>query len=256
MKRFYRLDGSSVLVTRKEWNRRTAIQDAAIRRQGKIPFRNRQNKVAALDLADYRKRVTLQRRGRFYASNSFARLKRESTPAGQKRAIARLERDGFLKDVLKFDGERYYAGPPGTACTMVELGEYMATVLDVLPIVLGADGRPNVVTRVEFTIGVAGSPDREPVAMSFISSKRGDLTKTQQKNRFRDNLARQINLSGLDIPLYRDVYKRIYILLMEMAKADGELLEGSMGFDDQLALLKNEPFECIDFESMFAVAPL
>lgn len=256
MKRFHRLNGSSVLVTRKEWNRRTAIQDAYIRRNDLIPFRNRLNEVSALDLPAYRKRVTLQRRGRFYASSSFDRLKSESTPAGQKKTLARLERAGFLEDALKFDGERYYAGPPGTACTMVELGEYMATVLDVLPIVLNADGRPNVVTRVQFTIGVAGSKDREAVAMSFISSKRGGLTKTQQKNRFRDNLARQLNLSGLEIPIYRDVYKRIYILLMEMGKADGELLEGSMGFDDQLAALKNEIFECIDFESMFAVAPI
>ena len=84
MKRFYRLNGSSVLVTRKEWNRRTAIQDSAIRRRGDIPFRNRENKVFALDQAEYRKRVSLQSRGRFYARTSLKRLERESTESGQK----------------------------------------------------------------------------------------------------------------------------------------------------------------------------
>lgn len=244
MKRFYRLDGSSVLVTQKEWNRRTRIQDSAIRRQGKIPFRNRQNKVAALDLSDYRKRVTLQRRGRFYASNSFARLKRESTPAGQKRAEKRLKKEGFIEDQVGIPGERFYEGPSGTVCSMVELGAYMSEVFDVLPIVEKADGRPNIVTRVQFTVGIAGKPEREAVAYSFISSRRGQLTQTQRANDFRDKLAQQILLTDIEIPGYGDAWGAGYGRVSQTPEAPRV---------EQTNILD---FECIELRSMYAVAPI
>ena len=247
MKRFYRLDGSSVLVSRKEWNRRTAIQDSAIRRQGKIPFRNRQNKVAALDLADYRKRVTLQRRGRFYASNSFGRLKRESTPAGQKRAEKRLRKEGFIEDQIQLPGERFYEGPSGTVCSMVELGEYMSEVFDVLPIVERADGRTNIVTRVQFTVGNAGEKEREALSMSFISSRRGNLTQTQRANDFREKLAQQILLTDLEIPNYPDAMQASY---SRTARNPDE------GIQFEIEATNRLEFGCIELRSMYAVAPI
>ena len=253
MKRFYRLNGSSVLVTRKEWNRRTAIQDAAIRRRGDIPFRNRENKVYALDQAEYRKRVSLQSRGRFYAGTSLKRLERESTETGQKTLSSRLRRQGFITDQIEIPGEKYYPGPTGTVCNMAELGGYMAEVLDILPVILKADGRPNVVTRVQFSVGLAGEAP-EVLSMAFISSKRGDLTRTQQLNDFRSKLATDIQLMDLEIPGYGDSYSAAYFGRdMPTGQPTSEIIQGGAGLTD---VRSGGDFDCIEIRSMYAVAPI
>lgn len=256
MKRFYSLDGKrSYLVTQAQWRTRSKIQDAYIRRKGLIPFRNRSNKPYALTENQYRQRIAQVKQGRFYAGAAYTRLKKESTPEGQKAIVTALRREGYLTGQQLFPGERYYTGPSAVVSNMAEMGAYVAEVHDVLKIIKRVDGRDPIFVRTQMSWGDLGSSDRSIDSMRFVASVRGELTRVDQENDFRNTLAMAMALSDNIDETFAEALKKLY--LKRKGQHDeselGELLEGDLGEDGDEDLLNFRP---VEIRSIYAVTPL